>query len=91
VNLQIRLGVAGRNAAPGEIGRNDVVRPLSPIMQADSKVGGYLVGAVGSVSGQQIGGLGGVRAEIVEFAFWSRRGDQLCHGLSGRAFLDVPR
>jgi hypothetical protein len=51
VDLQIRLGVAGRNAGAGKIRRYDVTGPLSPIMKADGKISGDLVGTIVAVAG----------------------------------------
>ena len=72
VDLQIRLGVACRDPGAGEIRRNDVVGLLTPIMQADSEIGGDHVRSVGAVAGQQVVGLGGICAQVVEFAFRAR-------------------
>src|ERR1700759_833286 len=91
VDLQIRLGVAGRNAGAGEIRRYDVTGLLPPIMKADSEVSRDLVGSFVAVTGKQIVGLSGVDAEIVEFAFRPRGGDQRRDGVTGWAFLDIPR
>jgi hypothetical protein len=46
VDLPIRLGVAGRDAGAGKIRRYDVTGLLPPIMKADSKVSGDLIGIV---------------------------------------------
>src|SRR6202012_6099910 len=90
VDLQIRLGVAGGNAGAGKIRRYDIPGLLPPIMKADSKVSGDLVDVVISVAGQEVVGLGGVDAQIVEFAFRSRSGHHRCDGVAGWAFLDIP-
>ena len=64
VDLQIRFGVARRNATAGKIGGYDVAGLLAPIMQPDSEIGGNQIGDVGAVSGQQVMGLGGICAQI---------------------------
>lgn len=61
-------------------------------MQQDSEIGRDVldVGGVGAVVGQQVGGFGGIGAQIVELPLGPRRRDERGHGHPRRAFLDVP-
>jgi hypothetical protein len=60
-------------------------------MQPHSEVTGNRFGSVGAAADEQVIGLGGICAQIVEFAFGARSRDQWCDCMSGWAFLDIPR